>query len=726
MGIRQFTEKGLGFSLFISLPIEYGIQRTMKLESRWGSVFGWLSAITILISAFLVFQVQPIVSKTILPWFGGSPAVWTTCMLFFQVLLFAGYSYAHLVAKLRPAWQATIHLALIAASLALVPIIPEEGWKEYAHSRPTLSILLLLASTVGLPYFLLSSTGPLIQAWFGRANPGRSPYRLYALSNVGSLAALLSYPFLFETQLTVSGQAHLWSSVFGFFAISCGGLAFLACSRDPIKTASQDSRDATSSKRPSTNRAPTAFECLVWLFLAALASMMLLATTNHVCQDVAVIPFLWVLPLSLYLLTFIICFDKESWYQPRWFGLASGISILAISLFTLFGHLPNLLIEVGVYFVALFCICMICHGELVRRKPPTEHLTLFYLMCSAGGALGGVFVALICPWIFDGFFEMNLGLAISFLLAACVTVARGNLSDKSERAISGPWSKAVACLLMIVVLRAQASAVGDRGLDSSRSFYGVIRLKEEGTDDPQRQGRYMFHGRIAHGFQFIAPEKRRTPTMYFDVDSGLGITMSNVPRDQPLRVGIIGLGAGTIATYGQPGDQFRFYEINPDVERFARKYFSFLEESEAEVQVVLGDARLSMEREPPQHYDVFVLDAFSGDAIPAHLLTREAFEVYLRHLKPDGVIAANISNRHLDLEPVLGNLGAHHGLESASFFTRRDADTFRAASHWIVLSRNSTFWAQPDVAAGRRSEIGRFVGIPMWTDQFNNLFQVLK
>ena len=358
----------------------------------------WLFAISIFVSAFLVFQVQPIISKTILPWFGGSPAVWTTCMLFFQLVLFAGYAYAHGLHRLPPIGQAAIHLLLILFALWLLPISPDESWKTVNSNNPTWRIMQLLGLTVGLPYFLLSSTGPLLQSWFAKTNSSSSPYRLYALSNVGSLAALLTYPFLVEPNMTTSSQSAIWSAVFGVFAIGCAGCAWVMWRR-----VSRDNANDEHQRESQDSDRPTLGISLTWLALAAFASATLLATTNHVCQDIAVIPFLWVIPLSLYLVTFIICFDKEAWYVRQFFAAGIMVSATVICAFRQWLPDPGIWLEVSLYFSLMFFVCMTCHGELVRRKPSSSHLTLFYMMSSAGGALGGVFVAMICPAIFSGF-----------------------------------------------------------------------------------------------------------------------------------------------------------------------------------------------------------------------------------------------------------------------------------------------------------------------------------
>ncbi len=692
----------------------------------------WCYAVTILVSAFLVFQVQPIISKTILPWFGGSPAVWTTCMLFFQVTLFAGYAYAHALSRLRPFWQAALHMLLLAIGLVSLPIIPDSAWKTVGGEQPTWRILALLTSTVGLPYFLLSSTGPLVQAWFSRLTTGRSPYRLYALSNVGSLAALITYPFVVEPSLPTCAQASLWSIVFTIFAVLCSVCAWLLWQgswRTPKKSGEATVGSAPQDCAPEAS--PSISMRLSWLLLSGLASLMLLGTTNHVCQDVAVIPFLWIAPLSLYLLSFIICFDRESWYQPQWFACLGLGSLVALSGMTLSGWYPSLLIEIGAYMLALFSICMICHGELVRRKPSTNHLTMFYLFCAGGGAVGGILVALVCPMIFDNYLEMNLGILAAYLLAAHVgwkSLATSWLPAHRQ------WRAGILGTLfvgLLLVVRAQATGFQQASVAATRNFYGVLQVEAAAEQDPERQGRFLIVGRIAHGFQFALPEKRRQPTMYFDEQSGIGITLRNMPRTGPLRVGVVGLGVGALAAYGNAGDYYRFYEINPEVCRLANEYFTFLQDCPAKTDVVLGDARLSLEQELQQgqshHFDLVVMDAFSGDAIPTHLVTDEAISLYLRHLRPDGVLAINISNHHLDMGPVLDRLCEHHQLDHLRIVIGADSSRYRSASDWWIATKNREFLAQAPLQAAAQGELGQVVAqVPLWTDQYNNLFQILK
>jgi spermidine synthase len=675
----------------------------------------WVLGTTILLSAFLVFQVQPIISKSILPWFGGSPAVWTTCLLFFQVLLFAGYAYAHLLSRLSVSGQAKIHVPLLGIAACLLPIIPQPHWQPTGSEQPAAHILWLLLAHVGLPYFLLSATGPLVQSWFSRAANDESPYRLYALSNVGSLGALLSYPVIFEPAFGTQAQGRLWSIGFGVFTATCA-LALLIVWK---RTAGTSHRAAPSVSPPAKQH-----PYLTWLGLPALASVLLLATTNHVCQDVAVIPFLWILPLSLYLTTFIICFDRESWYSARWYGLLAIVLVLMASGVLLVDYIPGLMFEAVLYLAIMFCGCMICHGELVRCKPAARHLTIFYLTVAGGGALGGIFVGLLCPIVFEGFVEMQLALILIFALAV-VGLLR-NLDRSAWLAEHKRIATAALLVALLTVLRGQVTAIKDTGHYATRNFYGVLRLKGEDSLDPLRTGKYMMHGRIAHGFQHTHPQKRDLPTMYYARESGVGITLLNYPRRDALRVGVIGLGTGTIAAYGKPGDLIRFYEINPAVVRLAQEEFTFLSDSAADVDVIIGDARLSMERESACNYDVIVLDAFSGDAIPAHLMTAEAFDLYLRHLTSSGVIACNISNRHLDLERVLAPLAGRAKMEYLSIMVDRDNESFRSPSHWFIMSRNGQLMNSDAMTSAARGDLGRYAHLPVWTDQYNNLFKILK
>jgi hypothetical protein len=681
-------------------------------------------ALTTLLSALLLFEVQPIISKAILPWFGGSPAVWTTCMVFFETLLFGGYAYAHLSEKyLRPRWQVAVHLALLAAAIAMLPIAPDVGWKSQADTAPTWRILCLLTATVGLPYFVLSATGPLVQAWFCRSFRGRSPYRLYALSNFGSLVALIGYPFYVEPRFAVGNQAWLWGLGFVAFALLCGvGAVCTALAGRNGRTAADGDRRADAPAAPETGCAPSGRDRLAWLGLPALASMMLLATTNHVCQDVAVIPFLWVAPLGLYLLSFIICFDHPGWYWRRPYAavaLASLFGVIVVDQLITGGSGLAFTFwqELTLHFAALFFLCMVCHGELVRRRPDPRFLTGFYLAIAAGGALGGMFVSLLAPQLFSTFFEWRLGLVIGCLTAAWVL-----LDGQTQSFFYRRFAQVAAAVLLIFVglsCAPQFDVAGGHGLfTSARNFFGVVSIVERHADNPAEHTMNFYSGRIVHGLQFVDPAKRHEPTAYYGRTSGVGEAFKLLADRHDLKVGAVGLGVGTIAAYARPGDSFRFYELNPDVLAAARKHFSYLADCQGQCDVVLGDARLSLEREEPQHFDLLVLDAFSGDAVPAHLLTEEAFEIYQRHLKPDGMIAVHISNRYLDLRPVLAGLAERFGYHLREVASAGDASLGQFPARWLLLTR--------DPAAAGDADGGTPGRAILWTDEHSNLFEILK
>jgi len=676
-------------------------------------------ALTILVSAFLVFQVQPVISKFILPWFGGSPAVWTTCLLFFQVVLFGGYAYAHAVTRyLRPTTQGIVHLGLITAGLLLLPITPSAEWKPTDAYSPTWRILALLAANVGVPYFLLSTTGPLVQAWFARATGGANPYRLYALSNAGSLAALVSYPFIVEPLMGSTAQGRIWSLGFGLFALLCGYCAWRVWQLRHLSTSTVDhSTDA--------HLRPTLGTRLGWLMLAAIPSAMLLAMTNHVCQDVAAIPFLWVLPLGLYLVSFIICFEKEHWYSPRWCGPATAASIVVVCLVMAVERKMFLWFEVGAYVSALFLICILCHGELVRRKPTASYLTNFYMMTSAGGALGGIAVALVAPSMFSSYLELNIGLTICYLLALIVSTTGRTKAVLRPRTRLATAVGISAYLGLLFVVRTQAGAVSTNLMAVSRDFYGVICVDEYDREDAQEHRRFMRHGRILHGVQYLAPEREMQPTIYFTEVSGIGRTIETLQQQKPaIRVGIVGLGTGTLAAYGRDGDLFRYYEISPEVLRLAKEYFTFMDKSPAEVDCVLGDARLTLDRESPANYDLLILDAFSGDAIPAHLLTRESLAIYEKHLAADGVLAVHISNHHVDLVPVIRGLADAGGFKArkvVSHDTRFKSGV--CVAYWALLSRDEKFFTAEKLREIAEPLEGRTI---LWTDDHSNVFEILK
>ncbi len=694
-------------------------------------------AITIFLSAFLLFQVQPLIGKFILPWFGGSPAVWTTCMLFFQVVLLAGYSYAHLITdKLAPRAQGACHLALLLASLAFLPIAPDaETWKATSVQMPIVRILGVLVSTIGLPYFLLSSTGPLLQESFRRETL-RTPYRLYALSNIGSLLALLTYPFLFEPQLTLRMQIVGWSWAYGSFVVLCGWCAW-AWLRFPAQATVASEPELAAGETAAVR--PTGRDILLWLSLAACGSVMLLATTNQLCQEISSVPFLWVVPLAIYLFTFIICFDHERWYHRGAFLvlLAMGVLLACYALYQ--GNSLKLWQQLAVYSATLWVCCMVCHGELVRSKPVPRYATLFYLVVSAGGALGGILVALIAPLVLRDFWEYQIGLILTVALAAVATLVPSG--SRREMPRLGWVIAGIACVAMGLAAGfgiglGSESNGGEENIETTRNFYGVLRVnREESVYDDNGPKRELIHGRIQHGFQYLDPDKRRWPTTYYGHPSGIGLAIEHHPRrvasaSGTLRIGVVGLGCGTLAAYGRAGDYLRFYEINPEVMRISDEYFSYRQDSPARIDVVLGDARIEMEREAAdndfQQFDVLAVDAFSSDAIPMHLLTRECVELFRKHLKPDGLLCVHISNRFLDLSGVVAGIAEAVGCECVFIDSDRDNSQGLDVATWAIVTTNTDFLESlavtQAIATSEKHDRPKII----WTDDYGSLWQVLE
>jgi hypothetical protein len=752
--------------------------------------------VTIFCGAFLLFQVQPIAGKYILPWFGGGPGVWTTCILFFQLMLFAGYAYAHLLSsRARPRNQAAIHFALAIASVLLLPIIPSDSWKPLTPDNPTARIILLLTVTLGLPYFVLSATGPLVQHWFALTRPGRSPYRLYALSNVASLLALLTYPFYFETHFTRITQAHIWGVGLYIYAAAVA-VCLTRMWQAPVARKKQE----LSPSENAPVEKPTAFDVALWLLLPGCASLLLIATTNKLCQDVAVIPFLWILPLSLYLLAFIICFDSPRWYRRIPFAYLLIGAMAAICWALKSAEDMTLVTGVSIYAFGLFVCCMVLHGELYKLRPHPRFLTRYYLMLAAGGALGGIFASLIAPHVFSDYFELHWGLvacaalfliclsrgnrvneaqilsptsaqthqygwrilALSlpviafagldwflrvfspkqgigsqliiglrigilgvFVLVSCIWLARGalrNFQHWKALALSWLWL-GVICLAVALWVAARENDAAF--LVASRNFFGVLKTYQYQAGDPEESYFLLQHGRITHGLQFTNAAQAMTPVSYYAEESGIGLAFATAPRE-PRHIGVVGLGTGTVAAYGRSGDRIRYYEINPEVKKIASGLFSYITKTPAHVDVIMGDARLSMEREPPQNFDILALDAFSGDAIPVHLLTKEALDLYARHLKPRGVLVVHISNQYLNLEPIVLKLAAQRGWASAVVdFDEDDERWWLYGSTWVLLSPSPARLNAAEINSAARKVVLN-PDVPLWTDDFASLFPILK
>ena len=671
----------------------------------------WLFAATIFLGAFLLFLIEPLFAKLILPWFGGSAAVWATCLVFFQTALLLGYFYADATTRrLTPKRQSAVHTGLLLVSLLWMPIAPQIFWRAHVQVDPAWRILGLLTFSIGLPFVLLSATSPLLQKWYARRVSGRSPYHLFALSNCASLLALLSFPFLIEPRLSSRQQSTLWSSVYALFAICCSLSAWFSRGNATNTFALNQSPAATEERTPPSYRTK-----LLWLSLSACGSMMLLAVTNHLSENVAPVPLLWVLSLALYLLSFALVFAKRSFYS-RWFVarlLAAALGCAGCAIYdSSITHAIQ--ISVPLFCAALFVVCFFCHGELVQRKPAVHYLTSFYLTIALGGALGAVCVGLLAPHILSGVYELPIVLLLAAILGSVVLWQEGWSARIFWLGVSGA---------MCAVLVWNVRTTREDTVAMMRNFYGALRIQDfkVGRALPYRS---LVHGTIQHGAQYLTFPENRNPTTYYGRKSGVGLAL-RFCCDGPKRVGVIGLGAGTLAAYGKPGDSFRFYEINPQVIEVANGWFTFLKQSPAKSEVILGDARLSLENEPSQQFDVLAVDAFSGDAIPVHLLTREAFAVYFRHLKPDGILAVHTSNTYLNLAPVVKLLAEDAGYATRFIASEEDPLMMISSADWVLVTRNQRFLNVSETSVGGENIIV-LSGLRLWTDDYNNLFDILR
>lgn len=673
-----------------------------------------LFAATIFSSAFLLFLVQPLIAKQILPWFGGSAAVWSICMVFFQVVLLAGYAYSDWLTRLPVRIQSALHILLLMVSLAILPIVTSERWKPSGAEDPTLWILGLLVTTIGLPYFLLSTTGPLVQSWLARAPWGAQVYRYFSLSNLASLVSLLAYPLLIEPRTALLPQALGWSWGYAVFVCLCIGTTWCAARQARESNVSSAAAPVSNGGSPLNETPPGWGNYLLWLALPALGSWLLLAITNHLTQNVASIPFLWVLPLSIYLLSFVLTFESDRWYQRRILLPATAV-VLVLCAFGLQDSLgSDVKTALPIYGVGLFVLCMFLHGEMASMRPGPRYLTRFYLMLSLGGALGGVTVGLVAPHVLPAYYELGIGLVLVAWLGALVF--------KRHRPLM--LACAAVSLLCIYFLSAQVRSDSSGARHMSRNFYGTLIIQDLiDVEAPSKSVRQMFHGSVKHGEQYLALDRRQEPTTYYGPTSGVGRALASAPQ-APRHVGLIGLGTGTLAAYGRVGDVYRVYEINPQVFELADTEFSFLKDSAARIERVLGDARLAMEREAPQGMDVLAVDAFSGGSVPIHLITKEAMGVYLRHIKPDGVVAFHVTNRFLALAPVVEKVAKSHGLHVLLVHDEaKDSDLRR--TDWVLVSPSAARLQHPLIQSAV-VPIQAIPGLQLWTDDFNNLFGVLK
>ena len=705
-----------------------------EVRALTGGLFGVSSAVAIFTGALLLFLVQPIMSKMILPWFGGAPNVWTTCMLFFQTVLVLGYLYAHILAtRLSPKSQFGLHCLLLFVSVLSLPILVNESWKPEGGEDPVLQILMLLSATVGLPYFLLSSTGPLVQSWFAARLPGQSPYRLYALSNVGSMLALISFPFLVEVLLDSNGQSWMWTLIYVFYSavILFVGWQYKNVNGNTLSDHKAESEGQSISRMHVTG----------WFLFPAMASVMFLAITNYLCQDVAVIPFLWISPLAIYLLSFILCFDHPRWYNRRFFASLSVLGITYISLLYyrdiadifLFNPIglenlltdlyDNMLLRFVVALGVLFSICMMCHGELTRCKPEAGRLTQFYLSISVGGALGGLFVSVVCPLVFTGYVEYHLGLVAAFLIAAVILI----------KEVIGKGSLKQACITLLVGLAAGLNVGAqwdilqvDR-IAASRNFYGTLRVVQKDELGVMPAQRRLVHGRIIHGVQLADTGQHGTPTSYYNAESGVATTLKLMHEREAIHVGVVGLGVGTLVTYGREDDQYTFFEINPAVVDYANEHFTFLSKTKAQINTIVADGRLGLESLDEEVLDLLVIDAFSSDSIPAHLLTIEAMEIYQRVVKDNGLIALHLSNNHLNLLPVVVNAADHLRLAVRAFKTPGNPEVAADNALWVIVGEDQNVMQQLRTmgGGGYTPSVQDAKHVPLWTDKYSSLWHVL-
>ena len=655
-------------------------------------------ACTVFLSSSLLFLVQPIVARTMLPGFGGSAAVWTTCMLFFQAVLLLGYLYSHLLTKhLHFRTQAIVHTAVILVSLAALRL--GHGTGDEASHYPLLRVLGLLQVSIGLPYFVLSTTSPLMQAWYSRTGAGRVPYRLFALSNAASLLALILYPLLWETMFTLHVQILAWSVAYGVFGLLGLALRWLAGSNGHVP-----------ESVPAANGISWRSAGL-WVLLAFCPSVLWLAIANHLSQSVAAIPFLWVLPLTLYLLSFVVTFERESWYKPQWARWLLPVAWVGM-LVGLFGEALALHFKwiIAIDCASLFIISVFCHGELARRKPHPSRLTDFYLWVALGGAMGSVFVAVIAPLIFRQYLELPLALALAIVIGAVLGFGIRSKATLIRLAVT-----AGAGLIVALVMKPSGAV----DLVEARNFYGALRVQDQGSVETAY--RSLYNGTVLHGIEWLSPSRSRWATAYYGTESGVGKLLDGQGRE-PMRVGVIGLGVGTVAAYAEPGDYFRFYEINPLVIRVARHDFRFLAECRGKVDVVEGDARLRLEHEPSQRFDSLVVDAFSGDSIPVHLLTREAFDIYERHLNRDGVIAIHVTNKYLDLDPVLAEMAETIGMDGVAITSNPDLERRTSLASWVLLGRPGGLLERVRPCG---TPLRRRPDLEVWTDDFHNLLQII-
>jgi spermidine synthase len=656
----------------------------------------------VFLAALLLFLVEPMAARELLPVFGGSAAVWITCLVFFQGALLCGYLYADFVARRGGvAWIAVhVSLLLVAVVSAWLWALGWMGSGWAAASLPVAGIFGRLALWIGVPFLLLAATSPLLQAWVAR--PGRVPYRLFGLSNLASLLALLAYPTVVEPYLTLQTQRMLWGAGVTVFALLAGVVAW-QMRGEPI-VGSAIAEDGAVSRRRTK---------LLWFLLPMVSAMQLSAVTEHLTVNVAAIPLLWVLPLAVYLATFVVAFQFGR-SLPRYI-LLGLLAVMLVGLGSFAMH-PEMALPValgiGMFLLELLLACMFCHSELYGLRPQrVDEVTKFYLTIAAGGAAGAFLVGIVAPAVFHADYDLSITFAVTGVLVLAMCWGEG----MKQRLLWGGVS-----LLVLFFLSPLRSEYGHQVLYSTRNFYGGLRVTQTQAPDGDVV-RTLMHGTVTHGTEIMTPELQRVPTAYYGRGSGVGLALRLCCGDRARRIGVVGLGAGTLAAYGRVGDEMRFYEINPAVRPIAQNLFAYLRNSAATISFAEGDARASLAAEPAQGFDVLAIDAFSGDAIPLHLLTVQALAIYRKHLAPGGVLAFHVSNRYVDLAPELAELANSAGMEAREVTDEEDDPDSKWVSTWVLLTTNGDFLRMPEM-----HPLIRRTGVKAWTDDYSSLLPLIR
>jgi hypothetical protein len=728
-------------------------------------------AVTLFVSATLLFVVQPMFAKMVLPLLGGSPAVWNTCMVFYQAVLLAGYLYAHVSTRwLGVRRQAALHMAVLCLPWLALPIGLGGMGSPAAGANPSLWLLMLLTVAVGLPFFVVSSSAPMLQAWFADTGhpASKDPYFLYAASNLGSMIALLGYPVVVEPMLPLAAQSMVWTVGYGLMSGLTAGCAILLWRRRGA--AGEDSLEGTAAADAPPDGDPKWTDRLRWLGLSLAPSSLLLGVTAHISTDIAAVPLLWVIPLALYLLTFVLVFARWKLLPHAWMVRLQPFLIVVMAVLFSHGVSEMVWLRTLLHLATFFVTAMVCHGELAKGRPRTRHLTEFYLWMSVGGVLGGLLNALAAPHLFSTIVEYPLMIAVACLLRpktgsavakprarwfdlalpAAIVIGFGGLVLGLESygiLMTEGGASAILILAGLMTFSFQDRPIrfglsvgavlfvgslcfgqATQLLHVERDFFGVIRIHR----NPRLNANVMSHGSTNHGMQLLDPALRNRATVYYHPSGPLGQIIQNHPSGRPVReIGVIGLGTGAISAYGQPGQRITYFEIDPAVERIARnpKYFTYLKDCRSKVDVVLGDARLSLAETPDGRFDLLILDAFTSDAIPIHLITREAVALYLDKLSDRGVLLLHVSNRYLDLAPIVGNIARDRGVPCRIY---RDGEVSpeerkegKFTSTWMILAR------QPDrlgklLDDPKWEEVPDRPDLPLWTDDFSNIMAVLN